>query len=534
MQEEEPEDVQQELHIGPFSHAQLDNMRQRFAFTHDEDRVFSQLQKDIVLAIIKDNANQRDIRERFNISSFQTVSTVVRRTALGFPWDRGGDTSWGHLSAAEIPALKRKLKERAGALKAVPSYEAMMVAEDLQMYRIERSHQIMYLARCAPATLERLDKAPKPICARWLHEFCDRNGIQIRAPEHLEAARQRACTSSTVREFFRKMAPYFRVDPHLLFNCDETSALFTRSFRVCVPHGLPPITEKIHQQGNITTLFCFNTKGWSMRPFMILKGLKTLPKELGDFTDHACFSSQINGWISKKLFFNFCREFVGELSHYRTRLPPHLQNAPATLVSDGHGTRISLSTIALLRSHNVNLVILPPHCSHVLQPFDVGLAAPFKNDVRKLIGAPPEPVRNATRGLGRTAQTRYKIVAAMLDGWRSVCNPTNAAAAWRATGLYPWNPEKALTSRFVRQVPEDEPAYEGPEGRLNIGSKCLTSPWGVQEVEEHKGRRIVLPGILERRFRNRADSTDMRKGVVFTVVGSLLFPYNQWFYALFR
>ena len=45
---------------------------------------------------------------------------------------------------------------------------------------------------------------------------------------------------------------------------------------------------------------------------------------------------------------------------------------------DGHSSHITANAIALCMRDAIDLLILPPHCSHVLQPLDVGVFAPLK------------------------------------------------------------------------------------------------------------------------------------------------------------
>ena len=44
----------------------------------------------------------------------------------------------------------------------------------------------------------------------------------------------------------------------------------------------------------------------------------------------------------------------------------------ALLVVDGHGDHFSLPAVEILRLANVRMIVLPPACTHILQPLDVG------------------------------------------------------------------------------------------------------------------------------------------------------------------
>jgi len=48
------------------------------------------------------------------------------------------------------------------------------------------------------------------------------------------------------------------------------------------------------------------------------------------------------------------------------------------LVKDGHGSHITAKVIAHCMKHAIDLLILPPHTSHILQPLVVGVFSPLK------------------------------------------------------------------------------------------------------------------------------------------------------------
>ena len=162
---------------------------------------------------------------------------------------------------------------------------------------------------------------------------------------------------------------------------DETSAIFTRSFKAVVPDGVTPLTESIHETGNMTAVFCFNAAGWGPKLYFILKNLKTMPKELMTFTENGVFEDQKSGWMTRNLFFHWCVDFVHELTYYRLQLPGHLRTQRITLITDGHCSRSNISALSYLSNNGVDLVVLPAHKAHVMQPFDVCMSAPFKSHV---------------------------------------------------------------------------------------------------------------------------------------------------------
>ena len=53
------------------------------------------------------------------------------------------------------------------------------------------------------------------------------------------------------------------------------------------------------------------------------------------------------------------------------------------LIVDGHSSRSNPNSLKLLRENDIELLILPAHLTHLLQPFDVGIAGTLKMLFRK-------------------------------------------------------------------------------------------------------------------------------------------------------
>src|SRR5207237_10091341 len=45
---------------------------------------------------------------------------------------------------------------------------------------------------------------------------------------------------------------------------------------------------------------------------------------------------------------------------------------------DGHGSHMTAKFVKFAMDHSIDLMIFPPHCTHVLQPLDICLFGPLK------------------------------------------------------------------------------------------------------------------------------------------------------------
>ena len=54
------------------------------------------------------------------------------------------------------------------------------------------------------------------------------------------------------------------------------------------------------------------------------------------------------------------------------------EDQPRLLIINGHGSHIRADFIAYCIENNINLLVMPPYCSHLLQPLDIGVFSAFK------------------------------------------------------------------------------------------------------------------------------------------------------------
>ena len=120
------------------------------------------------------------------------------------------------------------------------------------------------------------------------------------------------------------------------------------------------------------------------------------------------------------------------------------------LAMDGHGSHVDVDFMWECKRNNFELVFLPPHSSHVLQPLDLGVFFPLKSCYRKIITDlahldDAAPVKKQ-RFLSAYNQSRIEALTERV-----------LRSGWKASGLVPWNPDKGLNSSQVAQSPETSP-----------------------------------------------------------------------------
>ena len=133
-----------------------------------------------------------------------------------------------------------------------------------------------------------------------------------------------------------------------------------------------------------------------------------------------------NGWTDNKL----CIEWMEECFGPATR--SNLLGQYCLLIVDGHASHVSTEFIKFTRANKIICLCLPPHSTHLLQPLDVGVFGPLKQNYKKVLSK-------------KTRFTIYNIdktdfISLIQKARGQGITSRNIESAWRATRLIPYNP----------------------------------------------------------------------------------------------
>ena len=254
-----------------------------------------------------------------------------------------------------------------------------------------------------------------------------------------------------------------------------------KPLKILVPSDILEYFEPAPPEPAHITAFCVNNL-MAVKPplFIILSQLKNVPQELLKYvrSGKIWLASSTSGWMDTHLFLTWAINFVNWLTHYRNTLSPNIAAKPALLVLDGHPSRECPAALSLFAWANIKCVILPSHCTHVLQVFDVSLASPLKRRFTNLFN---EYIKDKKYVIERNsaATLRNVVVTALIEAWDAVCVPSNVVAGATQTGLNPVNNGAVRNSPYVRDFTDAERAvYQQHLARVSIESKSSRPHWG--------------------------------------------------------
>ena len=427
----------------------------------------------------------KETQEQFGITSRGKLKSIIFRTALGYPC---GDNVTGRLPYLSPPYEERLadiLSQKASEHNCISSSDVLFMAKLTKAEMFADARRALFARRCSKLA-QNLAIEPDEPCPKWLNAFVERHSLRIVEGQGMEVTRSMACEKSRVIEYFLRWLPLFNRDPRLIFGMDETDVR---------PNFRQSVVTTMTQQGHVnkedmkhlTAVCAHGAAGASVPPMFILENLKTLPNELRKpdlcGPDIAWYVSTKKGWMTEGSFYIWSLLFLHWLSQYRaTVLPPNLKNMNVLLIMDGHSSRRSPEAIELFWFHNVTVLILPAHMTHLLQPFDCLLASALKASFKRFLSSEKEYLKKANNcpetDIGRK---RVATIRSFIRSWAAVSQGPLAARSFEKAGIFPPSYEGILSSPFVVENVADV----GNEHSI-ISNNLLTNEQIYQVLKEEK------------------------------------------------
>ena len=190
-------------------------------------------------------------------------------------------------------------------------------------------------------------------------------------------------------------------------------------------HKLTP-----NEREHITTLTCINVVGQHIPNFYIFKRKQIRKNYIIHCEDQAAMAMQPEAWMTQFLYSKWLFHFIQALSKRRGI---SFQNWHL-LIIDGHNSYVTMEVVVQAMEVGLDVLTLPSHTSHRLQPLDVVVFAPYKRGFRKY--------RNVwvAHHLGSPTTKQCGCLAIEVTlGLRKALTISNIQARFHATRIWPIN-----------------------------------------------------------------------------------------------
>lgn len=279
----------------------------------------------------------------------------------------------------------------------------------------------------------------------WVYRFLEDSGLSLRTPEQCSLGRAMGFNKVQVERYFVNLQTClekYKFLPHRIFNMDETgvSTVPDKTAKIVAKKGKRSVKKiKSAERGQLVTgVFCVNPTGNFIPPALIFPRKRNKPELYKDAPTGCLGLISESGYMNSELFLDW-------LEHFAKYTKPS-EDDPVLLILDNHVSHCSLSSVELCRKNNIVLLTLPPHASHMLQPLDKVIFAPFKkfyaDEIEKWMCSHP----------GR-AVTQMDVAGLFGAAFKRVATIGKAEAAFRDTGIHPFNPDVISEDDFLCAEP---------------------------------------------------------------------------------
>lgn len=358
---------------------------------------------------------------------FQIPSSTLRRRLLG-----GKTRSTSHemqqiLTDAEEATLVRWIKQY--TVTGTPITNPLLIE---LAYNI-RNARVIHASRSAPDP-----PIPSHINHKWIYRFTKRHPeIGSIYARQLEYARKDGASYEHVQRWFDAVSSKYaehKYQPSDIWNMDESGFGIGEEQAMKVLVYLDKGTQyKViaGKQEWVTDIECINAAGEALPPLLIFKGDNVNARWLNEQTPEDWYlATSKNGWTSNQLGLEWLKRVFQPLTYKKAAGRQRL------LIADGHGSHIQGDFIAYCMENKIDLLIMPPHTSHLLQPLDVGVFSAFKRyhtiETHALTRLSSQRIPRA-EWIELLSRARVK---AMIR--------ENILSGWRGTGLWPATPMRVL------------------------------------------------------------------------------------------
>ena len=289
----------------------------------------------------------------------------------------------------------------------------------------------------------------------WLGSFKPRHpNLVSRKSQPLEMSRARGLCPTSATTLYSNLQELYNTHnypPSNIWNCDESGVQAGRSGGATVLAKLG--SKYVHtiepdQREHLSVLSCINAAGGKIPNFYILKGTYFLQDYIKNCEPNAVMAMHPNAWMTKWLFESWISHFIGVLKETSgiDNTNRHL------LVLDGHNSHVTLEVVTVTMNSGLDIISLPSHTSHALQPLDVSCFKPFKNAFRQ--------IRDSWSLLNKGK----KVEKTHLCEWTSEAlekslTAKNIKSGFQKTGIWPLNAQAATAS-----INPSQGFQEGQEG----------------------------------------------------------------------
>lgn len=305
----------------------------------------------------------------------------------------------------------------------------------------------------------------------WVSCFMKRHPeLSLRRPELTSAARAMGFNRPVVASFYELLESLYvkyELTPSKIFNMDETglTSVPKKVGKIISIKGKKQVgTLTSAERGQLVTVaLCLSASGHYVPPLMIFPCVRMKNELLDGAPTGTVAVCHPSGWMQQHIFTEWLRHFISYVKPTK--------ESPVLLILDGHATHTkNIDAIELARDNGVHMLCLRPHCTHRLQPLDVGFMGPLSTFYS-------QAVQTWLRNHPGRVVTQFQIALLFGSAFERAATMHNAVSAFKKTGIAPFNPNTFTDAEFAPSETTE---------------KC-EAPIEIMQVEENPSTSTIEP-----------------------------------------
>lgn len=294
----------------------------------------------------------------------------------------------------------------------------------------------------------------------YLEHFILRNNLSVRLAANIKRTRA-AVGPNQIVEFFDNVKDTLQdVDPCLVFNYDETNVQDDPGAKkVIVPRGTKRV-ERVqqHSKASVSIMVCGNAAGDLLPPMVVYKAGNLYEGWTKGGPPGTVYSNTPSGWFDmdqfEKWFFEILLPKIKELENPGKKI----------VIGDNLASHFSPTVIEACEENNIYMTAFPPNSTHLMQPLDVAVFAPFKKKWREIL----DKWRSETKSSSSIPKEYFPTLLNRLWVALSQNVSNNLKSGFRATGLCPFNPQEVL-----KRIPDVQTEADDENAQAAILNESL-------------------------------------------------------------
>ena len=263
----------------------------------------------------------------------------------------------------------------------------------------------------------------------------------------LETGRVVGTSYSVIASYFDALTTLFLENAYLpddIYNFDESGFSIGTSISTRVltnTNKKRPRKVVPGRQEWITAIESISATGRALPPLLIYTGENTNTGWIPTSTPpNYRFTASHKGWTSDSIGY----EWLTTVFEPETKPTTPRRRL---LITDGHSSHLTAKFIAFCLEKTIDLVVLPPHSSHITQPLDVAIFSPLKTYLSR------ETDRLSRFDPGRISKVEW--TTAYITAREEAFLPRNILSGFRKTGISPFSPITVLSTLEMLDITPD-------------------------------------------------------------------------------